>query len=170
MLTNGAPALTYSTLEVMRTDARFRNFNSNHNLWDLLTTARFFMIRSNCRENLAISIQHSEWATTFSNQRKLEKAYKMVPNIILIFSANKTNYFQGFGRMSTNVSDKISQHWMSNDSFNSKLGGCFGVDWKRLCDLHYSETEHLRNSLAEDSTGSVKFCRDCSELSQDCGI
>jgi hypothetical protein len=132
----GSSALTYATMEYIRTDPHFKEFNSTHPLWDLLTTSRFFMIRSNCRENLAISIQHSEWATTFSNQKKLQKAYTVVPNVILIFSANKTNYFQGFGRMCTQVSDKISQHWMSNDSFNSKLGGCFGVDWKRLCDLH----------------------------------
>jgi len=78
-------------MELMRTDTHFREFNTSHNLWELLTTSRFFMIRSNCRENLAISIQHSEWATTFSNQRKLDKAYKMAPNVILIFSANKTN-------------------------------------------------------------------------------
>jgi len=58
-----------------------------------------------------------------------------VPNIVLIFSANKSNHFQGFGRMSTPVSDKISNHWKSNDNFNRKLGGCFGVEWMRLCDL-----------------------------------
>jgi len=131
-------------------------FDKTHPLWELLTTARFFMIRSNCNENLAISIKHSEWATTYANQKRLEMAYNQVPNIVLIFSANKSNHFQGFGRMSTSVSDRISNHWKSNESFNRKLGGCFGVEWLRLCDLPYSSTDHLKNSLGEEGFQSVK--------------
>jgi len=60
----GTPALTKSTSELAKSDEGFKGFDKQHPLWELLTTARFFMIRSNCNENLAISIKHSEWATT----------------------------------------------------------------------------------------------------------
>ena len=56
--------MTKGALELLQGDDSFKDFNKTHALWDMLTTARFFMIRSNCNENLAISIKNSEWATT----------------------------------------------------------------------------------------------------------
>lgn len=168
----GKPCLTTFTEKCIsdKDDYIFKSFNNSHKLWNLLTTSRFFVIRSNCNENLAISIKHSEWATTYSNQAKLDLSFRDTPNVILIFSANRTFHFQGFSRMTTQVSDKISKHWQSSDNFNKRLGGCFGVEWIRLCDLPFTKTDNLKNLLADISNQNVKCSRDTSELSQECGI
>ena len=47
------------------------------------------------------------------------------------------------------------------------LGSCFGLEWRRLYDLPFSETEFLKNPLNEDKP--VKISRDGQELPPDIG-
>lgn len=47
------------------------------------------------------------------------------------------------------------------------LGSCFGLEWRRLYDLPFSETEFLKNPLNEDKP--VKISRDGQELLPDIG-
>ena len=47
------------------------------------------------------------------------------------------------------------------------LGSCFGLEWRRLYDLPYPETDFLRNPLNEDKP--VKISRDGQELPPDIG-
>lgn len=47
------------------------------------------------------------------------------------------------------------------------LGSCFGLEWRRLYDLPFSETEYLKNPLNEDKP--VKISRDGQELPPDIG-
>lgn len=49
----------------------------------------------------------------------------------------------------------------------ANLGPAFGIEWQRLFDLPFSETESLRNPLNEDKT--VKISRDGQELPPDIG-
>ena len=50
---------------------------------------------------------------------------------------------------------------------NQALGSSFDVDWRRLYDLPFTETEHLHNPLNEDKP--VKISRDGQELPPDLG-
>ena len=47
------------------------------------------------------------------------------------------------------------------------LGQAFGIEWQRLYDLPFSETESLRNPLNDDKP--VKISRDGQELPPDIG-
>lgn len=50
---------------------------------------------------------------------------------------------------------------------NQALGSSFDVEWQRLFDLPFTETEQLRNPLNEDKP--VKISRDGQELPPDLG-
>lgn len=81
----------------------------------LFDNCRFFIIKSSNKENVDISQKYSEWATTVSNQKKLNEAFQN-SNVILIFSVNKSGNFQGYAIMSSFISDKVSNIWQNESS------------------------------------------------------
>ncbi len=85
---------------------------NHHN--KLFDNARFFIIKCANMDNIDISLQMGEWATTQANQRKLIEAYQQ-GDVILIFSVNKSGGFQGYAIMTSFISDTKSPHW-NNDS------------------------------------------------------
>jgi hypothetical protein len=93
----------------------------------MLTTAKFYIIKSANEENIKLSREHKEWATTRNNEGKLHKAYLSVPNVFLIFSANRSSRYQGFARMDSKVTQEVGQYWRKNENIN--LGGQFRVEW-----------------------------------------
>lgn len=93
----------------------------------MLTNAKFYIIKSANEENIKLSREHKEWATTRNNENKLHKAYLSVPNVFLIFSANRSSRYQGFARMDSKVTQEVGQYWRKNENIN--LGGQFKVEW-----------------------------------------
>ena len=45
-------------------------------------------------DNLELSAQRGMWATHRNNEFKLNEAFQMCANVILIFSVNETRHFQ----------------------------------------------------------------------------
>lgn len=90
---------------------------------DMLTEARYFIIKSSNQENINLSRKHSEWATTRSNEvrlyyleAKLNEAYESCKNVILIFSVNKSAHFMGFARMTSTISNRVAHYWKNTGS------------------------------------------------------
>jgi hypothetical protein len=134
-----------------------------HNLF--FENARFFVIKSSNKENVDLSQKYSEWATTVTNQKKLNEAYQS-SNVILIFSINKSGNFQGYAVMTSFISDKVSNIWQNESSV--KLGGSFSVQWLSICELPFSKVKNLTNPL--NSNEFVIKSRDTQELTKDIGI
>lgn len=108
-----------------------------------LNQARFFMIKCTNMDNLELSIQHREWATTRSNQvrniftltikltffffpiyylqGKLDEAFKSDKCVILLFSVNKSSQFQGFARMASGVTNRQSNYWKTDGNLSSRI-------------------------------------------------
>ena len=126
---------------------------------NLFDQSRFFIIKSSNVENIKTSQMHNEWATTFSNQKRVNEAFQGKEFIILIFSANKSRSYQGFAVMSSYVSDKIASFW--NNENGVKLGGCFSVQWLVTCELSFQKVTNLTNSLNNEN---VIKSRDTTEL------
>ena len=117
------------------------------------------MIRSSNYENIMISRQHSEWATTKSNEGRLNAAYHSINHVFLIFSVSKMTEFKGFARM-TSPSSKNSGHWRNTETI--KLGGCFKIQWITTASLSFQRIKNLTNSY--NNNEPVKNSRDCTEL------
>ena len=132
--------------------------------YSLFENAKFYIIKSNNKENLEISQKQNEWATTIGNQKKLNDAFQK-GNVILIFSASRTSAFQGYAIMTSYIGDKVSTHWQNEGGI--KLGNSFSVYWLCTCELSFGRIKDLQNPLNQES---VNKSRDCTELSKEIGI
>lgn len=106
----------------------------------------------------------------FLNQRKLNEAFATSPNVILIFSVNKSSKFQGFAKMDSLImNDQTSPFWKDtginciiyydkNLLENIKLGGSFQIRWLRYSDLSFTKIAHLRNRF--NNNEPIKKSRD----------
>jgi hypothetical protein len=131
----------------------------------LFENARFFIIKSSNKENVDLSQKYSEWATTVTNQKKLNEAFQN-NNVILIFSVNKSGNFQGYAIMTSFISDKVSNIWQNESSV--KLGGSFAVQWLCMCEMPFSKLKNLVNPL--NNNEYVIKSRDTQEITKEIGI
>lgn len=125
-----------------------------------LSRGRYFIIRSANQENVLISKEHGEWATTRSNEAKLNEAYASSPHVFLIFAVSKTFYFQGIARMCSPISNKIGIFWKNIDAI--KLGGCFKVQWVTYTPLSFNRVVNLTNSYNDNEP--LRKSRDGTEI------
>jgi cleavage and polyadenylation specificity factor subunit 4 len=126
--------------------------------------SRFFIIKSSNKENVELSQKYSEWATTVTNQKKLNEAFQS-SNVILIFSVNKSGNFQGYALMTSLISDKVSNIWQNESSV--KLGGSFTVQWLSICEMPFSKVKNMVNPINNEF---VIKSRDTQELPKEIGI
>ena len=131
----------------------------------LIQDARFFIIKSTNKENIEKSQKNSIWATTIPNQKKLNDAFSK-NKVILIFSANGTQSFQGYGIMTSYSSDRPSNNWQVENHI--KLGGDFTVIWLCFCSLSFSKIKNLQNP--KNNGDLVIKSRDSTELSPEVGF
>jgi hypothetical protein len=127
--------------------------------------SRFFIIKSYCKENIEISQLHNEWATTVTNQKKLNEAFKE-KNVVLIFSANKSGIFQGYALMKNFIGDKTSDIWNLENCV--KIGGNFKVQWLCSCEYPFSKLKHLNNPF--NNHEPLIKSRDTQEITKELGI
>lgn len=190
--TNVSPTSNYSRNNIVSTKAIFSTYNQifptnnfNHDLngnrivsgnaditisqqnphFKLFEQARFFIIKSSNRENIITSKLHNEWATTIANQKKLNDAFSQ-KEVILLFSVNKSGYFQGYSVMTSYISDKVSNQW--NNDFSVKLGGTFTIQWLVECEMSFNFVKNLSNPLNNYET--VIKSRDTQEIPKEIGI
>lgn len=123
---------------------------------------RFFVLTSHNGENLVKSVNCNAWATQRKNEQKLNDAFHAGGPVILLFSVNKSNAFQGYARM-RGATGRCS---VSGDPFGG-FGRNFDIEWQRLHDLDIGEVAHLRNNL--DDARNVGLSRDGQELEKAVG-
>ncbi|RHZ84746.1 hypothetical protein Glove_77g26 [Diversispora epigaea] len=74
-----------------------------------LSHNRYFILKSLTQDDLDISVQSGLWATQPHNEAALNKAFKSVENVYLIFSANKSGEFYGYARMISPISKETTE-------------------------------------------------------------
>ena len=142
-------------------------FPTSNRLYILMHHAKFFIIKSQNFENLKISIQRKEWATTKNNQSKLSNAFiSNSRKVFLIFSVNKSGAYQGVARMASVISSRVSKE--SNTEGQVSLGGSFSVEWHVVCDLPFAKTTSLANPWNNNET--LNKSRDTQELPWELGV
>ncbi|KAI9197727.1 hypothetical protein LWI28_003276 [Acer negundo] len=129
--------------------------------------SRYFIVKSCNRENLELSVQQGVWATQRSNEAKLNEAFDIAENVILIFSVNRTRHFQGCAKMITKIGGSMGGGNWKYAHGTAHYGRNFSVKWLKLCELSFHKTRHLRNPYNENLP--VKISRDCQELEPSIG-
>lgn len=66
---------------------------------------KFFILKSLTAEDLELSVRTNIWATQSHNEETLNKAFKAVDNVYLIFSANKSGEYFGYARMVSPINE-----------------------------------------------------------------
>eukprot|EP00920_Eleutheroschizon_duboscqi_P023025 GHVT01056558.1.p1 GENE.GHVT01056558.1~~GHVT01056558.1.p1 ORF type:complete len:495 (-),score=114.52 GHVT01056558.1:371-1855(-) len=124
---------------------------------------RAFIIKCNQMNNILISVMHGIWATGKYNTHRLCEAFRASEHVVLLFSANESGGFQGYGRMmSLPVPHLHSGVW---GAIGAKLGGNFRVQWIKQCNLTFDELGQVTNPMNENLP--LKKSRDGTELPLD---
>lgn len=150
---------------------KFDALKKDHNmkLKYVFRNARYFLVKSNNYENIALAKAKGVWSTPPQNEAKLNMAYKACRQVILIFSVKESGRFQGYARLCGEVDkDHPPVRWvlppgMSDRAFN----GVFKIDWVNRNELAFAKAGHLRNSWNEDKP--VKIGRDGQEIDPNTG-
>ncbi|KAG1673920.1 YTH domain-containing protein 1 [Nymphon striatum] len=126
--------------------------------------ARYFLIKSNNHENVALSKAKGVWSTPPQNEIKLNQAYKDCRSVILIFSVKESGKFQGFARLAGESRRDVPQiQWVLPPGLNARaLGSVFQLDWVCRHELSFTKTQHLYNPWNEGK--AVKIGRDGQEI------
>lgn len=130
----------------------------------IFRSARFFIIKSNNYENVALSKARGIWSTMPQNDARLNQAFRECSNVILIFSIRESGKFQGYARLASE-SDKNHPpvRWVIPPRFDARLlSGVFKLDWINRRDLPFAQCAHLKNPWNEDKL--VKVGRDGQEV------
>ncbi|XP_074643625.1 YTH domain-containing protein 1-like isoform X2 [Tubulanus polymorphus] len=130
----------------------------------LFRDARFFIIKSNNQENISLSKAKNVWSTPPQNEAKLNHAFRMHRNVILIYSVKESGKFAGFARLAAE-SDKDHPpiRWVLPPGMSARaLSGVFRLQWINRRDLPFSKTMHLQNPWNENKP--VKIGRDGQEI------
>ncbi|KAF8819259.1 zinc finger (CCCH type) motif-containing protein, partial [Cardiosporidium cionae] len=119
-----------------------------------------FIIKCNQMTNIYYSVQFGIWATGRSNTRKLCDAFRANQHVVLLFSANESGGFQGYGRMMSLPVQGLHDGIWGNISV--KLGGNFRVQWLKQCKVEFEEFGYITNPYNQDLP--LKKSRDGTEL------
>ncbi|KAI1383364.1 uncharacterized protein F4822DRAFT_75398 [Hypoxylon trugodes] len=66
---------------------------------------KFFILKSLTLEDLELSVRTGVWATQSHNEEVLNNAFKVVDNVYLVFSANKSGEYFGYARMTSPINN-----------------------------------------------------------------
>ncbi|XP_029300796.1 3'-5' RNA helicase YTHDC2 isoform X2 [Cottoperca gobio] len=126
------------------------------------SSVRYFIMKSSNVRNIDISQQKGIWSTTPSNETKLTKFFLENNLIILVFSVQGSGHFQGYARMTSNISQESCQDW----GFMG-LGGVFSVEWIHKENLPFQCSQHILNPWNDNK--KVQISRDGQELEPQAG-
>lgn len=106
------------------------NLNTIRDFDQLFCNTKYFLIKSNNHENIDIAKSKNAWATTVSNENRLNKAYFDANNVLLIFSVKESGRFQGFARLSSPSDPRLHVNWVLPPRMSSNmLSSPFKLDW-----------------------------------------
>jgi len=130
----------------------------------LFRDARFFLVKSNNADNVALAKAKGVWSTPPQNESKFNQAYAESRNVLLIYSVKESGKFCGLARLSTESRrDGTKVAWVLPPGLSAKaLGGVFKIDWICRTDLSFQKVQHLYNPWNEGKP--VKIGRDGQEI------
>ncbi|XP_054712312.1 YTH domain-containing protein 1-like isoform X2 [Uloborus diversus] len=136
----------------------------SHLLKYFFRDARFFLVKSNNHENVALSKAKGVWSTPPQNESKFNQAFRTCRNVILVFSVKESGKFQGFARMASESRHDVPPiQWVLPPGLSARaLGGVFRLDYVCRRELSFTKTQHLYNPWNEGK--QVKIGRDGQEI------
>ncbi|KAI8792942.1 ATP-dependent RNA helicase YTHDC2 [Biomphalaria glabrata] len=124
---------------------------------------RYFLMRCNNQKIVDVSETKGIWATSVSNETKLNRAFNSGKPVYLIFSVPGNANFQGYAKMTSLISKNRSP-----DFPGSGLTGTFSVSWVKRATIPFSNTNFLNNPWNENRR--VHTGRDGQEIEPKIGL
>lgn len=152
--TNFPRAADYSTLKgIVEGFPHLEKVNdSNFNVEEVTSNAKFFIMRSSNDDNIHKAIKYHIWTTTPNGKAALREAWqsfeenKLDPEIYLVFTVVSSNQFLGVAKMTSNINDDESfRYWWEP----CKWFGSFQIKWLFVKDIHHSKFEHMRQENSQ---------------------
>eukprot|EP00096_Caligus_rogercresseyi_P015261 TRINITY_DN7713_c0_g1_i1.p1 TRINITY_DN7713_c0_g1~~TRINITY_DN7713_c0_g1_i1.p1 ORF type:complete len:363 (-),score=98.41 TRINITY_DN7713_c0_g1_i1:137-1225(-) len=130
----------------------------------LFRDARFFVVKSNNLENIALSKTKGVWSTPPANETRFNTAFAESRNVLLLYSVKESGRFTGFARLSAQSRrDGAPVAWVLPPGLSARaLGGVFKIDWICRKELSFTRVSHLFNPWNEGKP--VKIGRDGQEI------
>ncbi|KAA0717455.1 putative ATP-dependent RNA helicase YTHDC2 [Triplophysa tibetana] len=116
-------------------------------------SVRYFILKSSNTKNIELSQQRGIWSTTPNSEQKLNRAFLESSAVFLVFSVQGSGHFQGYARMTSEISGERCLDWGS-----AGLGGVFSVEWVRKEILPFQHTQQLLNPWNDNKR--VQISRD----------
>lgn len=128
-------------------------------------SCKYYVVRSFTVENIQISFAKGIWATTKGNAARLWQDLKKVDHVIILFSANDSRHFQGYGKMIAPPDPNLCPGaW---GAVPGALSANFKVHWIKAANLPFGSTDHIPNPLNENLP--LRKSRDGQELPREIG-
>eukprot|EP01062_Namystynia_karyoxenos_P055757 TRINITY_DN46800_c0_g1_i1.p1 TRINITY_DN46800_c0_g1~~TRINITY_DN46800_c0_g1_i1.p1 ORF type:complete len:509 (+),score=124.36 TRINITY_DN46800_c0_g1_i1:78-1529(+) len=131
--------------------------------------AAFFVIRSNCIDNIVISLQRGLWATGRQNEPALNNAFRRCRHVFLVFSVNASGQFCGYARMREAIPRRSPETERRARELNlgERWTNPFSVEWLCVGCVSFSDTNDLVNVWNESTP--IRRSRDGQALPGDVG-
>ncbi|KAK5987743.1 YTH domain-containing protein 1 [Cladobotryum mycophilum] len=133
---------------------------------DNTQVSRYFLIKSFNTRNVEMSQKEGLWITKAENGKLLTEAFNKSKSVILFWSINKSQSFQGYARMLTAPRPDIEKtEWMT--SIHWKTSHPFQVEWLNTRHTEFWKVGELKNDFNEGRRAFVG--RDGQEYTEACG-
>lgn len=158
-LSNCSSTGSHPVLEVLRDK---NNYNPPEFDYDLVTNARFFVIKSYSEDDIHRSIKYEIWCSTEHGNNRLDQAYRERErengSIYLFYSVNGSGHFCGVAQMISAVDyNSNSSVWAQN-----KWKGVFKVRWIYVKDVPNQQLRSI--TLENNENKAVTHSRDAQEV------
>lgn len=127
--------------------------------------SKFFVIKSFSEEDVHKAIKYKVWSSTKTGNQNLNIAYKTAKesegDIYLFFSCNGSGRFVGAAKMTSQVDEKNSFLYWTQDS---KWSGLFDIEWIFIKDVPFKAFKNIDILMKDGNVKPVTYSRDTQEV------
>ena len=138
--------------------------NSGHSE-KISDNSQFFVIKSFSEEDVHKAIKYKVWSSTKTGNQALNSAYKATKEaggeLYLYFSCNGSGRFVGVAKMTSQVDEKNSFLYWTQDS---KWSGLFDIDWLFIKDVPFKAFKNIDILMKDGQMKPVTYSRDTQEV------
>ena len=143
-------------------DLNFKNTGFSEKIKE---NSLFFVIKSFSEEDVHKAIKYKVWSSTKTGNQTLDTAFKMTSEkqaeVYLLYSCNGSGRFVGVAKMTSNVDEKNTFMYWTQDS---KWSGLFDIDWIFIKDTPFKAFKNIDILMKDGQIKPVTYSRDTQEV------
>ncbi|XP_014254890.1 probable ATP-dependent RNA helicase YTHDC2 isoform X2 [Cimex lectularius] len=127
---------------------------------------RYFVIKAGIMKNIELSFVHKMWSFLPMTQNRIVQAHKGGKTVLLVFSIQGSNHFQGYARLTSDMPvspESIPPELIPGSLYNPPLP----IEWIKRSNVPHHATRHIFNPYNEYA--EVLMSRDGQEIEPSVG-